>query len=188
MYVRVSVCVCVWQQTAQKSLQLTKSSQQPCADCDCDAAATAAPKDAGEPERLSLALSLSLTHTHCDSGHCKRRARQPAQRANQRTAATSTAQHAGAICRCLRRCCVYFALLCCCVLRWKLSSLPYFRFLPFSFEFTLLTKHDCWLAKRKLFYQMGFLTLFYYEINFPTSSAFAAPFLTPSTPRSPSRV
>jgi len=35
-----------------------------------------------------------------------------------------------------------------------------------SFEFTLLTKHDCWEAKRKLFYQMGFLTLFYYEINF----------------------
>lgn len=43
-----------------------------------------------------------------------------------------------------------------------LSSLPYFR----CALFTLLTKHDCWEAKRKLFYQMGFLTLFYYEINF----------------------
>lgn len=153
------VCVCVWQQTAQKSLQLTKSSQQPCADCDCDAAATAAAKDAGEPERLSLALlSLSLTHTHCDSGHCKRRAREPAQRANQRTAATSTAQHAGAICRCLRRCCVYFALLCCCVLRWKLSSLPYFRFSLFAVLFWIYFTNKTWLlaGKKEIVLSNGF--------------------------------
>lgn len=156
----VQACVCVWQQTAQKSLQLTKSSQQPCADCDCDAAAAAA-KDA-ESQAVTLSLSLSITHTHTVTAAIAKGV--PGSQRNEPISAQQSDVDSAACRRHLPLPASLLQILCFallllrCVLRWKLSSLPYFRFSLFAVLFWIYFTNKTWLlaGKKEIVLSNGF--------------------------------